>query len=129
MKEEQIKALAKYLGCECKFTSVGGIKAEWEFDTMLLQMASHELQCGITPKLELYPKPLSSLTQEDFSRMHNDIYDRSISPNNDRFNERGIWVKEAIGDDSCIPYQEADWLRNNGYYLGEESIEQFVKLG
>lgn len=115
MTEEQINVLVKYLGSWCRYVyrgeqivaplSLGIISSvSWDSDYILFQ---------------LNPKPLSSLTQEDFDRMNKELWARieDIEP-----------VHYWRGYSSIIEWKEADWLRNNGYYLGEELIEPFVKL-
>ncbi len=120
MTEQQINALAKYLGCEYSAThwpiSLGTGETGKFNPLILLNWVDEKFY-----SLELHLKPLSSLTQEDFERMIKEVGLTLI-----RDTTANEWVK-TVNKDRII-WRAADWLRNNGYYLGEESIKEFVKL-
>jgi hypothetical protein len=95
-----------------------------EFDVHALE----SLVNGPITSFSLHAKPLSSLTQEDFEKMCDEL---SGSPGY-RDYEKGAeefkrW-KSNNPHEYKLHWNEADWLRNHGYYLGEECIKEFVKL-
>lgn len=114
ISEEQSNVLAKYLGCKCEYDDINSIG-----DQVLNAYALYWLGLGRFTDFKLDLKDIPSLTQEDFWEMNVEVY-------GDQYRElSGCWKVEGSSD---IPFKEADWLRNNGYYLGEEPIKQFVKL-
>ncbi len=117
MNEEQINTLAKYLGCKCSHGSYAGIL----FNVNILSALPTNNIYKNMRWFKLHLFPLSSLTQKDFERMFSEIrYDVNCDL------ER--WLTKFVTRDHLIFVKEADWLRNNGYYLGEECIKEFVKL-
>lgn len=116
MTEEQIKVLAKYLGSRCEKEINGVMLHNYVFDF-------HDLMDtfqGNHGKVKLILNPLFSLTQEDFERLG-----KYLSWQKEGI-DRKRWLR-AI-DINDLAWRIADWLRNNGYYLGEENIKQFVKM-
>lgn len=120
MNKQQIDDIVKYLGCECGYTDgVNRIIKPFTLDILWnIQWNRAYLN------FELYPKPLSALTQEDFERMKKDVHPRD----DEMYKETplDLWLNMCTGD--ALSWRYADWLRNEGgYYLNEESIEKFVK--
>jgi hypothetical protein len=122
MTEEQINTLARYLGNKFSFTSQG------ELHELAITCLSRLFQ--VDKGLEgwtLHLNPLASLTQEDFERMLIELRgwgDAKIRS----YHSLKDWLSLCEDNQHLIPVRDADWLRNNGYYLGEESINEFVKL-
>jgi hypothetical protein len=115
MTDQQIKVLAKYLGCKCQFIFQRVFNEVFRFDAQTLSMI-HDLD-----NFRLHLNDISSLTQEGFTKMCDELH-----PNRDSlYNE--TWFQD-ITQCNDFTWREADWLRNNGYYLGEESIKEYVKL-
>jgi hypothetical protein len=124
MTDQQINDLAKYIGCECSFL-------DDEEDIVCGQFGVNTLKGLLDNKISnfyLQLKPLSSLTQEDFGKMNEELYGaRAIS-------DFKYWtLVTMLKEEYVMPeviWNEADWLRNNGYYfrIGEESIREFIKL-
>ena len=118
MTEEPINTLVKYLGCISNYLDKIG-SGVLTLHTLI--RASENDFYGFRIDLS----PLSALTQEDFERMLFDV---------NGFNADQIkmywslpnWIANI--DMGKLSWMYADWLRNNGYYLEEESINKFVKL-
>ena len=113
MREEQQYAIARYLGCKFEQAILQSVVTK-TLDAYHL----NNFDFCIEPKLLL--KDLASLTQEDFDRMSKENYP-------DEF-EIGMWDVSDFLDEGRAKAKDWDWLRNHSYYLGEESIEQFVKM-
>lgn len=120
MTQEQINTLARYFGCmmSCNYTTdgctyTGKLRVYW------LNKMPIEGTESPHDEFEIYLSPLSSLTQEDFDRM---VKELNISGYRANLSLHEFLHVHGLG------WNEADWLRNNGYYLGEESIKEFVKL-
>lgn len=119
MEKEQINALAKYLGCEIDYDN------PYYNLTVLDAEGLGIVQRTKKGKLTLHLKPLSSLTQEDYERMYLEAYSITGTTVAWWFDVYQDYFDGIIGS---LPHKQADWLRNNSYYLGEESIKEFVKL-
>ncbi len=143
MKEVQILIdLSKYLNSQCEYINLSSNrKVKARLTAVCLSNKSVETTykrkkkgvagdyIGIVGnnnlrdlKFVLDLEPISSLTQEDFDKMW-------VGVNGDAKGIGFYQFKQWYVDQKLpIRFGYADWLRNNGYYLGEESIEQFVKL-
>lgn len=113
----EIQVLARYLGCKCDIDYapyVLRLQKNTEFSASKISDYSK----GYIRELTLRLKPVSELTQEDYERMEKEL---GIKIQN------GLEGYQIALNNLEFRFQEADWLRSNGYYLGEPEIKEFVK--
>ena len=118
MTIDEQSAIAKYIGCKCEIYSlITGYT--WEICKLDVKVFLYSISEGLS-SFRVLLTPVENLTQEDFERMQLEVW------NDPDYNKMDAWY--LVIDDEGLQYQEADWLRRNGYYLNEELIKGFVKL-